>query len=362
MLYEDDGITTGYQNGKSAQTKLRFSRNGNRYTLLIAPTEGEFEKQPAERSYVLELPATAKAESVLVDGVAIAVDYVEAESMNRISVPARSIRKGCQVVVQAAQISADELSRRALVQRAGLPMPARELSSSDLLARALETAKDHAHRSALLASVGIGVFGRNKNVYGFPEEHVPQLFESDRFGAKVVAVKSEQDPLRAKTSQIYRVEIAGRLLHQFTIVEPVDFKSFPGNITPQARITLSSGQPASGLVDGIVGGYPDRMEQEWTSNAEKANAWASFTWNAPHKVDRVVLFDRPNLDDHVLSGRIEFSDGTITTFGELDNPASHGTEIQFDPRTVTSMKIVLDAVGPKTVNIGLAEVVVHECK
>ena len=72
----------------------------------------------------------------------------------------------------------------------------------------------------------------------------------------------------------------------------------------------------------------------------------------------MILFDRPNLDDNVVAGAIEFSDGTTVPFGQLENDASRGTLVQFDPKTVTWLKINLTEVAPRTVNIGLAEVVV----
>jgi hypothetical protein len=75
-------------------------------------------------------------------------------------------------------------------------------------------------------------------------------------------------------------------------------------------------------------------------------------------IDRVVLFDRPNPNDHITSGTITFSDGSTETFGELENDAAHGTEVRFNPKTITWLKITVTGTSPETENIGLAEVVV----
>jgi hypothetical protein len=42
-------------------------------------------------------------------------------------------------------------------------------------------------------------------------------------------------------------------------------------------------------------------------------------WSSPQTIDQVVLFDRPNSDDQVISGTLTFSDGTSVQVGTLDN-------------------------------------------
>jgi hypothetical protein len=115
---------------------------------------------------------------------------------------------------------------------------------------------------------------------------------------------------------------------------------------------------AVGLNDGIVGGYPSHRENEWASGGEKAGAWAKLTWSAPQTVSSIVLFDRPNLADHVLAGVLEFSDGSSTDVGELVNDASRGTVISFPVKSITWVKFTVTKASDQTQNVGLSEILV----
>ena len=138
----------------------------------------------------------------------------------------------------------------------------------------------------------------------------------------------------------------------------VDFSKLPGNIAAAAKVTVSSGGPVKALTDGRIDGYPGPRDAEWTTKEEKAGAWARFEWPTPQTIDRVILFDRPNANDQVIAGKIDFSDGSSVTFPALENAATRGTEVRFDPKTITWLKIRVTEVSAKTENIGLSEVVV----
>ena len=62
----------------------------------------------------------------------------------------------------------------------------------------------------------------------------------------------------------------------------------------------------------------------------------------------------------MLAGRLDFSDGSSTSFGPLDNDAANGTEVRFPAKTVSWMKVTLTEVSPKTVNSGLSEIAVFQ--
>jgi hypothetical protein len=67
-----------------------------------------------------------------------------------------------------------------------------------------------------------------------------------------------------------------------------------------------------------------------------------------------VLYDRPNLDDWVAGGTLTFSDGSTVAVPALKNDGGP-VVVAFPPRTTTSVKFTVTAVGPTTTNVGLAE-------
>jgi len=77
-LYEDDGETIQYENGKFATTELRYVRNGNIVKLYVSPVKGEYNGQPGNRSYTFELPAIQNVKYVKINNKKIkpAIDQI----------------------------------------------------------------------------------------------------------------------------------------------------------------------------------------------------------------------------------------------------------------------------------------------
>jgi alpha-glucosidase (family GH31 glycosyl hydrolase) len=97
-LYEDDGVTTGYMKGASSQTVLTYQRSGDRVTVTVSPSKGNYPGQVQDRSYVVELSQTTKPRSVTVDQKQAAADYDETTHTVRVQVAPRPIRDGVIVV------------------------------------------------------------------------------------------------------------------------------------------------------------------------------------------------------------------------------------------------------------------------
>jgi lysophospholipase L1-like esterase len=126
--------------------------------------------------------------------------------------------------------------------------------------------------------------------------------------------------------------------------------------------SVAQGYTINAIKDGVVDGHeghPGDASKEWSSSGEKANAWAQLAWANPTSIDSIALYDRPNLNDQVLSGTLAFSDGSSIPVGVLPNDASAPWGQKFAPRSVTWVKFTVNSVGSNTQNIGLAEFSVY---
>jgi LmbE family N-acetylglucosaminyl deacetylase len=118
--------------------------------------------------------------------------------------------------------------------------------------------------------------------------------------------------------------------------------------------TQAGGQEASKVIDTFTDGYPTNASHEWASNGQAANAWVQLTWPTAQTIDRVVLFDRPNADDRVMSGTLTFSSGASVAVGALDN-AGAALSVAVSSRSVTWVRFTVNTVSATTYNVGLAE-------
>lgn len=65
-LYEDDGVTNAYQEGKYIITSIDYNYLKNNYTLIIHPFEGDISILPEKRNYKIRFRNTRKADEVTV--------------------------------------------------------------------------------------------------------------------------------------------------------------------------------------------------------------------------------------------------------------------------------------------------------
>ena len=134
------------------------------------------------------------------------------------------------------------------------------------------------------------------------------------------------------------------------------------NIAGDATILASSevnvDQSAAKAIDGCVDGYPGDSTCEWVARYQepKVGAWLELTWDTPHIIDRIVLYDRPNSNDRITGATISLSDGSSFTIGSLNNDGSE-TEFVFVAVEVTSLRMTVDSLRG---NVGLSEIEVFE--
>eukprot|EP01105_Mastigella_eilhardi_P025631 TRINITY_DN7031_c0_g1_i1.p1 TRINITY_DN7031_c0_g1~~TRINITY_DN7031_c0_g1_i1.p1 ORF type:complete len:660 (+),score=125.60 TRINITY_DN7031_c0_g1_i1:22-1980(+) len=147
------------------------------------------------------------------------------------------------------------------------------------------------------------------------------------------------------------------------------------NVAPLAWATASSETPSSrslatcaidGVADGFIRRYPSMVgdpTKEWRTDYEGVGAWLQLEWPQPHFIGKLVVYDRPLCDAHVLSALVLFDGGASgnTSIGALDNLGSPYVH-EFAPRWARTLRFIVTAVSPPTPSnaVGLAELCVHE--
>jgi len=375
-LYEDDGVTTAYTKGQIAIATLSYTRRGEIVTVTVGATAGHYAGQPERRSLVIELPDMLKAARATLNGKPVAVAYDAATFTNRITVPARPIAQAATIVVQAAPGGWVTRHLKAIVRRAaGVRRP---IAPGDFLSSA-------AQQAALLAVGGVGLVAKNEGAYLYHGAvhylfYAPQgLLDKGRvqvIGGAAMTLPASGEPLeipgtpytwrgrRGMNPAQISFTIHGKEYHlSETLSENSDLTS-ADNLTQYAKISVSGlerGTTWTGAVDGLIGGYPDDRAQEWPSG-QKEGAWLRLDWDSSQKVNRIVLWDRPNQTDQVTGGTLTFSDGSTLAVGRLPDDAKTGLTLTFPAKTITWVKFTITAVKPGTQNSGLAEIAVFRVK
>jgi hypothetical protein len=116
------------------------------------------------------------------------------------------------------------------------------------------------------------------------------------------------------------------------------------------------GQGVEKAIDGVASGYPNDPTAEWSSVGEVAGAWVQLDWSAGQTISRIVLHDRINSEDQVLSGTLTFSDGSVLAVDTLPNDGS-ALSLNFTARSVTWVRFTVNS--GRGSNIGLAEFEVY---
>ncbi len=98
---------------------------------------------------------------------------------------------------------------------------------------------------------------------------------------------------------------------------------------------------------------------EWIGGSPNAwYGWISYPtlqlkWETPQKINKVVLYDRPTLEEHMAACILKFSDGSEGRMSSPFRTTVRQRPIVFEPREVTAMKLdVVDGIGE---HIGLSE-------
>lgn len=99
-LYEDDGTSLGYKEGKFARTRFVQKRTLEKIHVGIEPAQGEFPGMVEERAYVLRFPNVLPPERVTLDGAALpasAIRWTDGDLV--VEIPRASVRTKREIVV-----------------------------------------------------------------------------------------------------------------------------------------------------------------------------------------------------------------------------------------------------------------------
>ncbi len=137
----------------------------------------------------------------------------------------------------------------------------------------------------------------------------------------------------------------------------------PDNIAPLAKVTASTSLnekfKASNVTDGIIG--IDR-KGEWACEGITTDwgyirfPWIELDWKEPVLINKILLFDRANLTDHIAGGKILFSDGTTIWVNQIPNDGT-AKLVQFDAKKITWIRFVTTDGNGK--DLGFSEIEVY---
>lgn len=126
--------------------------------------------------------------------------------------------------------------------------------------------------------------------------------------------------------------------------------------TVTASSTYSGCYQPTNVIDGIAKGWPNNPCNEWASAGERDGAWLRIDFQKPAYVTSIVLHDRPNKADDIISGRLLFSDGTIVPISGMPNDGVAHL-VQFDQKYVKWVRLIVDeGQGP---NVGVSEMKIY---
>jgi predicted alpha-1,2-mannosidase len=138
------------------------------------------------------------------------------------------------------------------------------------------------------------------------------------------------------------------------------------NIAVNAQVTASTTlngnfQPTN-IIDGLIG---VDGKGEWACEGVTTDwgyvrfPWIQLTWQQPQTINKIVLFDRSSLAEHIASGKLIFSDGSIVWVNEIPNDGS-AKLVEFAGKTVTSVRFVTTDGDGK--DLGFSEIEVYPAR
>ncbi len=207
------------------------------------------------------------------------------------------------------------------------------------------------------AQQGYRVPHRTIGHLGYPVSRWPANLTATQYETKLgyFLTYAPHDPVVCQTADwCTRGNYGAYVRRNVPVAPPVG----PGrNVAARARVTGSSGNAATvqvpaKAVDGRLGAD---LIGEWATAGETTGAWLGLRWPAPQLLDRIVLYDRPDLVNRVTAGVLRFSDGSRIRVGPLPDDGAP-LLVTFTPRAVTGLRFTVTGVSGTTTDAGLAEI------
>lgn len=155
----------------------------------------------------------------------------------------------------------------------------------------------------------------------------------------------------AKTVQWLKVQVTGGSGANVGLSEIEVFQEkgeADTDMLATASSEFSEDYSAAKAVDGVVGIHG---LGEWASNGEQL-PWIQLEWPGLKLIRQVVLYDRPNLQDHASAGTLTFSDGTVLDVSDIPNDGAEKI-VTFPSKSVAWMRLQVNE-GSGT-HVGLSE-------
>ena len=144
-----------------------------------------------------------------------------------------------------------------------------------------------------------------------------------------------------------------------TILFSTQIFAGPDNIAPLAKVTASSYLSDEFAPAGIVDNHIHMKQYgEWASKSgitfwgEIDFPWVKLEWEKTRTINRIVLFDRPDLKTHLAGGRFHFSDGSRIDVFQIPNDGSPKV-VSFPAKKVDWIRF--EAMDGDGVHLGLSE-------
>jgi len=105
-LYEDDGTSLGYKEGRFARTRYTQRRTSDKIAVGIEPAVGEYDGMVEERAYILRLPNVLPPKRVTLNGAALAasaIRWVDGDLL--VDLPRASVRERRDVIVESSGLA-----------------------------------------------------------------------------------------------------------------------------------------------------------------------------------------------------------------------------------------------------------------
>jgi len=138
------------------------------------------------------------------------------------------------------------------------------------------------------------------------------------------------------------------------------------NIATSSRVTASTTRyekfKPSNVIDGIIG---VDGKGEWACEGVTTDwgyvrfPWIQMDWDQPQAINKIILFDRPSLDEHIASGKLVFSDGSVIWVNEIPNDGT-AKVVNFETKEVTSFRFVTTDGDGK--DLGFSEIEVYPAR